>query len=113
MRRVVVDAFHFVGLSGGSGGSGNYLLSLIEGLSRLVDVRVVTSRHNAHHFRAVAERARRLTVLIGSDDHAEAIRAAVEDANIIYAPFTVSLKGPHIRGFLQSQRSTTCGTELC
>jgi glycosyltransferase involved in cell wall biosynthesis len=88
MRRIVVDAYHFVGLNGGSGGSGTYMLSLVEGLSRFVEVRILASRHNAHHIKAATERARRLTVSIEGDDHAAAIRAAVQDADLLYAPFT-------------------------
>jgi glycosyltransferase involved in cell wall biosynthesis len=88
MRRVVIDAFHFVGLRGGSGGSGNYVISLIEELSRLVDVHVVASPRNRHLFDPIVERVRRLTVSGEVEPHSAAIRAALEVDDLLYAPFT-------------------------
>jgi glycosyltransferase involved in cell wall biosynthesis len=92
MRNVAIDAYHFVGMRGGSGGSGSYLFALIEHLSRLVDVRVIASRHNAPLFAEVVQRHKHLVVAAGGDGHAEAVRAGSEDADILYAPFT-SLPG--------------------
>ena len=88
MRRVVIDAYNFVGLRGGSGGSGSYVLSLIEHLARLIDVRVIASPDNARLFNTLGSRARRLTIHIGDAGHADSIRTATEDADLLYAPFT-------------------------
>lgn len=86
--RIVIDAYDFVGLGGGAGGSGSYMLSLIEHLARLVDVQVIASVNNRHLFGSVSERSKRLTVAVKSENHAEAIRLSVNDADILYAPFT-------------------------
>jgi hypothetical protein len=88
MNRVVIDAYHFVGLRGGSGGSGSYVLSLIEHLARLIEVRVIASQGNARIFNSLAERSKRLSIHVADGGHADAIRAATEDADILYAPFT-------------------------
>jgi glycosyltransferase involved in cell wall biosynthesis len=88
LRRVVIDAYDFVGLRGGAGGSGSYFLSLVEHLARLVDVEVIASASNSHFLRAVAERSKRLVVAVNGGDHAEAIGASLKDAEILYAPFT-------------------------
>ena len=88
MKRVVIDAYDFVGLRGGSGGSGSYVLALIEHLARLVDVRVIASEGNRHSFAALSGRAKRVSIHSSSDGHSEAIRNATADADILYAPFT-------------------------
>jgi glycosyltransferase involved in cell wall biosynthesis len=88
MKRVVIDAYNFVGLRGGSGGSGSYVLSLIEHLARLIEVRVIASARNARLFNALSERVRRLNIHVGDGGHADSICAALEDADILYAPFT-------------------------
>jgi len=88
MRRVVIDAYDFVGLGAGAGGSGSYLLSLIEQLARLVDVRVIASANNSHLFGPVTKRTKRLIVAVEGENHAEAIRAGIDDAGVLYAPFT-------------------------
>jgi glycosyltransferase involved in cell wall biosynthesis len=93
MRNVAVDAYHFVGMRGGSGGSGSYLFALIEHLSRLVDIRVIASRQNARFFADLAQRHKHLIVRVGGDTHAEAVRAGIDGADILYAPFT-SLPAP-------------------
>lgn len=92
MRNVAIDAYHFVGMRGGSGGSGSYLFALIEHLSRLADVRVIASRHNAPLFAEIVQRHKHLVVAAGGDGHAEAVRAGIDGADILYAPFT-SLAG--------------------
>ena len=88
MKRVVIDGYNFVGLRGGSGGSGSYVLALIEHLARLIDVRVIASKENARLFQPIKERTRRLTIQVGDRGHADSIRTATEDADILYAPFT-------------------------
>ena len=88
MKRVVIDGYNFVGLRGGSGGSGSYVLSLIEQLARLTDVRVIASKDNARLFHPLRERTRQLTIHVGDRGHADSIRTATEDADILYAPFT-------------------------
>jgi len=88
MRNVAIDAYHFVGMRGGSGGSGSYLLALIEHLARLTEVRIIASRHNAHLFGALAQREKHLSVRAGSQAHAEAVRDGIDGADILYAPFT-------------------------
>ncbi len=88
MRRVLIDAYDFVGLGGGAGGSGSYLLSLIEHVARLVDVQVIASANNSHFFRPVTERRKRLIVADKGESHAEAIRVSMNDADLLYAPFT-------------------------
>jgi glycosyltransferase involved in cell wall biosynthesis len=75
-------------MGGGAGGSGSYLLSLIEQLARLVDVRVIASANNSHLFDPVRERTKHLTVAVEGENHAEAIRAGTKDADVLYAPFT-------------------------
>jgi hypothetical protein len=77
----------------GRGGSGSYLIALIEHLSRLVDVRVIAARHNAQLLAEFAQRHKHLVVTFGGDTHAEAVRAGIDGADIHYAPFT-SLPGP-------------------
>lgn len=88
MRRAVIDAYNFVGMGGGAGGSGSYLLSLIEQLARLVDVRVIASANNSHLFDPVRKRTKHLTVAVEGENHAEAILAGTKDADVLYAPFT-------------------------
>src|SRR5262245_66688609 len=88
MKQVVIDAYNFVGLQGGSGGSGSYVLSLIEHLARLTDVRVIVSPDNVRLFNTLRSRIRRLAIHIGDAGHVEAIRTATEDAEFLYAPFT-------------------------
>ncbi len=88
MRRIVIDAYNFVGLGGGAGGSGSYLLSLIEQLARLMDVRVIASANNGHLFGPLTERTKRLSVAVEGENHAEAIRTSTKDADVLYAPFT-------------------------
>src|SRR3974390_622913 len=88
MRKVVIDAFDFVGLRGGAGGAGSYFLSLIEQLARLVDVSVIASATNGHLFVPMTERAKRLVVATEGDTHAEAIHASMDGADVLYAPFT-------------------------
>jgi glycosyltransferase involved in cell wall biosynthesis len=93
MRNVAIDAYHFVGMRGGSGGSGSYLFALIEHLSRLADIRVIASRQNAQLFADLAQRYKHLIVKAGGDTHSEAVRAGIDGADILYAPFT-SLPAP-------------------
>ena len=88
MRRVVIDAYDFVGLGGGAGGSGSYFLSLIEHLARLVDVRVIASANNSHLFGPVTERTKRLVIAVEGENHADAVRASIDGADVLYAPFT-------------------------
>lgn len=88
MLKVVMDGFQFVGLRGGAGGAGSYFLSLVGELAKLTETRIVASPHNARHFAPLQKQFRRLTVHVGNSGHAEAIAAAVHDADILYAPFT-------------------------
>jgi glycosyltransferase involved in cell wall biosynthesis len=88
MHKVVIDAFHFVGLRGGAGGSGSYFLSLTDQLARLVDVTVIASANNRHLFDSLNERGKRLVVAADAGNHPEAIRASLEGADVLYAPFT-------------------------
>jgi hypothetical protein len=88
MRRVVIDAYNFVGLRAGAGGSGSYLLSLIEQLARLVDLCVIASSNNSHLFGSLTERTKRLLVAVGGQNHAEALRSSIDGADVVYAPFT-------------------------
>jgi glycosyltransferase involved in cell wall biosynthesis len=88
MRKVVIDAYNFVGLGGGAGGSGSYLLSLIGQLARLVDLRVIASPNNTRLFGSATERIKRLIVAVEGGNHAEALRAGIDGADVLYAPFT-------------------------
>ena len=88
MRRVVIDAYEFVGLRGGSGGAGNYVLALAEHLARLVDVRVIASDGNSHILGPISDRIKGLSIYTASVPHADAIRTAIEEADILYAPFS-------------------------
>src|ERR1700730_4972935 len=85
---VAVDCYHFVGMRRGAGGAGAYVLSLVDHLARLTRLHVIASADSARYFDVVRERNPRLTVRVDSSDHAEAVRAAAKDVDILYAPFT-------------------------
>lgn len=87
MLKVAIDSFHYVGLKGGSGGTGTYLISLLEHLAHLTAVEVIASPDNAHLFSDVVSRNPRLNLHIGErGQHADALRGA--NADVLYAPFT-------------------------
>ena len=88
MNHLGIDAFHFVGLRGGSGGSGSYLLSLIEHLGRIVDLDVLASPRNQHLFAGLKRGGARITVRAPADNHAAAMRDLASRVDLIYAPFT-------------------------
>ena len=87
MKRIVIDAYNFVGLRGGSGGSGSYVLSLIEHLARLINLRVIASPDNARLFNRLESRARRLSIHIGGAGHADE-SVCHRQSDLLYAPFT-------------------------
>jgi glycosyltransferase involved in cell wall biosynthesis len=88
VKTIALDAFHFVGMRNGSGGSGSYLLSLIEHLSNHADVHLIASPGNVKAFDDLKRRVKRLEVLSAVPSHPDAIRAATRSADILYAPFT-------------------------
>src|SRR5579862_5633050 len=92
--RVAIDAYEFVGLRGGSGGAGSYALALIEHLARDVDVRVIASEGNSRLFTPLKERSKRISICRSSAGHADAIRTAMDGADILYAPFTALPERP-------------------
>jgi hypothetical protein len=106
MRNIAIDAYHLVGVRGGSGGSGSYLFALIEHLSRLVLVRMIASRHNAPRLGELAQRQKHLVVAAGGDRHAEAVRAGIDGADIFYAPFT-NLPGSQSQSALPARLPTS------
>ncbi|MDG3442657.1 glycosyltransferase [Nitrospirillum amazonense] len=89
MFRVAVDCFHFVGLKGGSGGTGSYLMSLLEHLARLTPVEVIASPANAHLFAELERKLAKLSLFVGeANQHGAALRAMQERADVLFAPFT-------------------------
>ena len=111
MKRIVIDAYNFVGLRGGSGGSGSYVLSLIEHLARLIDVRVIASPDNARLFNRLESRARRLSIHIGGAGHADAIRTLRQTMPIFSTPRShLSRTAQAMRIYRPLPRFMTCST---
>ncbi|MEA1649033.1 glycosyltransferase [Nitrospirillum sp. BR 11164] len=89
MFRVAIDCFHFVGLKGGSGGTGSYLMSLLEHMARLTPVEVIASPSNAHLFSELERKLPKLSLFVGeANQHGAALRAMQGRADVLYAPFT-------------------------
>lgn len=89
MFRVAVDCYHFVGVKGGSGGTGHYLFALLESLARVTRVVVVASPDNARFFEPLRQRLPRLSVSVGERSaHGNALRSMVGLADVLFAPFT-------------------------
>ena len=93
MLRIAVDCFNFVGLKGGSGGTGSYLMSLLEHLARLTPVEILASPANANLFADLNRRLAKLTLHVGeTDQHVASLEGVQERADILYSPFTSLLE---------------------
>jgi len=83
--KILVNCFDLLDASGGAGGAGSYVHSLLPELAKRAEVRVVASPHNVGMLTAAAERGGFQTVPLGQN-HIHPISSHLDWADVYFCP---------------------------
>ena len=85
--KIAIDCFNFVGMDGGSGGAGAYILSLMQHIPAHADMTIVCSAGNRDIFNELIEQHPGVDAVVAPEFHAVP-HVVAGQADLLYAPFT-------------------------